>query len=140
MTVLLVSMVIYVLISHICYVRGVSTMERERQEMLQGVQRKQREPFAKRCRWIPLVNISPLFPFLYRHFFVIEYKIRPAVFLLIFLFVARLLYDGVCILLWSLFLNVYFYYSLKLIGVYFLGIIISSVELRDHIFMSGIRK
>jgi hypothetical protein len=132
MSLVAVSVVIYTLISYICYIRGVFLRERYHYEMMQGIQRKKPEPFAKRYRFVPLVNILPVFSFLRRHFFSIEYKIRPALFLLIFLFVARLLYNGLCVWLWSLLPNFYFYYSLKLIGIYLLGIIVSSIELHDN--------
>ncbi len=131
MALLAVSIVFYILISYICYTWGVASHERERREMIKGIQRKKRAPFVKRYRFVPLLNILPLFSYLRRHLFVTEYKVRPAIFLLIFVFVARLLYNGLCVWLWSLFPNFYFYYSLKIIGVYLLGIIISSIELRD---------
>ena len=131
MPLLAVSTVIYILISYICYVLGAAFIERERQEMLQGIQRKKKAPFAKRYRFVPLVNILPVFSFLRRHFFGIEYKIRPAIFLLIFLFITKLLYNGLCVWLWSIFPNFYFYYSLKIMGIYLLGIIVSSIELHD---------
>lgn len=131
MALLAVSAVIYILISYICYARGVALNEREHKEMLQGIQRKKKAPFAERYRFVPLLNILPLFPFLRRHFFGIEYKMRPAIFLLIFLFTASLLYNGLCVWLWSIFPNFYFYYSLKIMGVYLLGIIVSSIELHD---------
>ena len=133
MAVLAASAVIYILISYICYVGGAAFIERERWEMLQGIQREKKAPFAKRYRFVPLVNILPLFPFLRRHFFGIEYKMRPAIFLLIFLFIAGLLYNGLCVWLWSLFPNFYFYYLLKIVGIYLLGIIVSSIELHDKI-------
>lgn len=122
---------IYVSVAYISYARGLYVMKREHREMLQGIQRKKREPFAKRYRFVPLLNICPVFSFLGRHFWGIEYKIRPAIFLLIFLFIVRLLYNGMCVFLWSLFPNFYFYYSLKIIGVYLLGIMISTIELHD---------
>ena len=137
MALLAISIVIYIAISYICYTWGVAFRERERREMIQGIQRKKRAPFAKRYRFVPLLNIVPVFSFLHRHLSVTEhlsvseYKMRPAIFLLIFVFVARLLYSGLCVWLWSLFPNLYFYYSLKIIGVYLLGLIISSIELRD---------
>lgn len=131
MALLAVSIVFYILISYICYIWGVATHERERRDMIQGIQRKKRAPFVKRYRFVPLLNILPLFSYLRRHLFVTEYKIRPAIFLLIFVFVARLLYNGLCVWLWSFFPNFYFYYSLKIIGVYLLGLIISSIELRE---------
>lgn len=131
MALLAVSIVFYILISYICYIWGVATHERESRDMIQGIQRKKRAPFVKRYRFVPLLNILPLFSYLRRHLFVAEYKIRPAIFLLIFVLVARLLYNGLCVWLWSLFPNFYFYYSLKIIGVYLLGIIISSIELRE---------
>ncbi len=137
MALLAVSIVFYILVSYICYTLGVAFRERERREMIQGIQRKKRAPFAKRYRFVPLLNIVPVFSFLHRHLSVTEhlsvseYKMRPAIFLLIFVFVARLLYNGLCVWLWSLFPNIYFYYSLKIIGVYLLGLIISSIELRD---------
>ena len=86
MALLAVSAVIYILISYICYARGVAFNVREHKEMLQGIQRKKRAPFAERYRFVPLLNILPLFSFLYRHFFDIEYKIRPAILILICLF------------------------------------------------------
>lgn len=137
MALLAVSIVVYVSISCICYAWGVASHERERREMIQGIQRKKRPPFAKRYRFVPLLNIVPVFSFLHRHLSVTEhlsvseYKMRPAIFLLIFVFVARLLYNGLCVWLWSFVPNVYFYYSLKIIGVYLLGLIISSIELRE---------
>ena len=131
MSLIAVTAVIYVLAAYVSYARGIYVMKREHREMLQGIQRKKRAPFAKRYRFVPLLNICPVFSFLRRHFFGIEYKMRPAIFLLIFLFVARLLYNGMCVFLWSVFPNFYFYYSLKIIGIYLLGIIISTIELRD---------
>ena len=131
MALLAVSIVLYILISYICYTWGVAIHERERRDMILGIQRKKRAPFVKRYRFVPVLNILPLFSYLRRHFFDIEYKIRPAIFLLIFVFGARLLYNGLCIWLWSLFPNLYFYYSLKIIGVYLLGLIISAIELRE---------
>lgn len=127
MTVLSVSVIVYIVVSCIAYGRGVNA----KKKMLQGIQKKNPEPFAKRFRFVPFVNLLSVFPFLYRHFFGIEYKIRPAVFLLVFLFVARLLYNGMCVYLWSLVPSFYFYYSLKVLGVYLLGLIVSTVELRD---------
>ena len=131
MALLAISIVIYIAISYICYTWGVAFRERERREMIQGIQRKKRPPFAERYRFVPLLNILPLFSYLRRHLFVTEYKMRPAIFLLIFVFVARLLYNGLCVWLWSFVPNFYFYYLLKIIGVYLLGIIISSIELRE---------
>jgi len=131
MALLAVSVAVYISVSYACYAWGVASRERERRELLQGIQRKKRAPFAKRYRFVPLLNLLPLFPYLRRHFFEIEYKIRPAIFLLIFLFAASLLYDGMCIRLWSLFPNFYFYYALKIVGVYLLGILLSTIELRD---------
>ena len=131
MALLSVSIIAYVLISYICYTWGLASRERERREMIQGIQRKKRAPFAKRYRFVPLLNILPLSSYLYRHLGCSEYRVYPAVFLLIFLFVARLLYNGLCVWLWSVVPNFYFYYSLKIIGVYLLGLIISSIELRD---------
>lgn len=131
MALLAISIVIYIAISYICYTWGVAFRERERREMIQGIQRKKRPPFAERYRFVPLLNILPLFSYLRRHLFVTEYKMRPAIFLLIFVFVARFLYNGLCVWLWSFVPNFYFYYLLKIIGVYLLGIIISSIELRE---------
>ena len=131
MALLAISIVIYIVISYICYTWGVAFRERERREMIQGIQRKKRPPFAERYRFVPLLNILPLFSYLRRHLFVTEYKMRPAIFLLIFVFVARFLYNGLCVWLWSFVPNFYFYYLLKIIGVYLLGIIISSIELRE---------
>ena len=137
MALLAVSVAVYISVSYACYALGVAFRERERREMIQGIQRKKRAPFAKRYRFAPLLNIVPVFSFLHRHLSVTEhlsvseYKMRPAIFLLIFVFVARLLYNGLCVWLWSLFPNLYFYYSLKIIGVYLLGIFVSSIELRD---------
>ena len=131
MALLGISAVIYILISYICYVLGVAFIERERREMLQGIQREKKAPFAERYRFVPLLNILPLFPFLRRHIFGIEYKMRPAILLLIFLYISSLLYNGLCVWLWSIFPNFYFYYSLKIMGVYLLGIIVSSIELHD---------
>lgn len=131
MALLAVSVAVYISVSYACYAWGVASRERERREMIQGIQRKKRAPFAKRYRFVPLLNIVPLFSFLHRHLSVTEYKMRPAIFLLIFLFVARLLYNALCVWLWSFVPNFYFYYSLKIIGVYLLGIFISSIELRD---------
>lgn len=131
MAVTTVSIVVYILLSYICYIRAVACIEYERQEMLQGIQRKEREPFAKRYRFVPFLNILPLFSFLYRHFFDIEYKIRPAILLLICLPITALLYDGISAFLWSLFPNVYVFYSLKIAKIYFFGIFASTVELHD---------
>ena len=131
MALLAISIVIYIVISYICYTWGVAFRERESREMIQGIQRKKRPPFAERYRFVPLLNILPLFSYLRRHLFVTEYKMRPAIFLLIFVFVARFLYNGLCVWLWSFVPNFYFYYLLKIIGVYLLGIIISSIELRE---------
>ena len=131
MALLAISIVIYIAISYICYTWGVAFRERERREMIQGIQRKKRPPFAERYRFVPLLNILPLFSYLRRHLFVTEYKMRPAIFLLIFVFVARFLYNGLCVWLWSFVPNFYFYYLLKIIGVYLLGLIISSIELRE---------
>ena len=131
MALLAITIVIYMLISYVCYAWGVACRERERREMIQGIQRKKRAPFAKRYRYVPLLNILPLFSFLRRHFVGSEYKMRPAILLLLFLFGARLLYNGLCVWLWSFVPNFYFYYLLKIAGVYFLGIIVSSIELHD---------
>ena len=137
MALLAVSVAVYISVSYACYALGVASRERERREMIQGIQRKKRAPFAKRYRFVPLLNIVPLFSFLHRHLSVhehlsvSEYKMRPAIFLLIFLVVASLLYNALCVWLWSFVPSVYFYYSLKIIGVYLLGIFISSIELRD---------
>lgn len=131
MALLAITIVIYMLISYVCYAWGVACRERERREMIQGIQRKKRAPFAKRYRYVPILNILPLFSFLRRHFVGSEYKMRPAILLLLFLFGARLLYNGLCVWLWSFVPNFYFYYLLKIVGVYFLGIIVSSIELHD---------
>ena len=131
MVLLAISIVIYVSVSCICYAWGVASHERERREMIQGIQRKKRPPFVKRYRFVPVLNVLPLFSYLRRHFFDIEYKIRHAVFLLIFIFVARLLYNGLCVWIWSFVPNFYLYYAMKIMGVYLLGLIISSIELRE---------
>ena len=137
MALLAVSIIFYILVSYICYTLGVAFRERERREMIQGIQRKKRAPFAKRYRFVPLLNIVPVFSFLHRHLSVTEhlsvseYKMRPAIFLLIFVFVARLLYNGLCVWIWSFVPNFYLYYAMKIMGVYLLGFIISSIELRE---------
>ena len=47
MALLAVSIVFYILISYICYIWGVATHERERRDMIQGIQRKKRAPFVR---------------------------------------------------------------------------------------------
>ena len=137
MALLAVSVAVYISVSYACYALGVAFRERERREMIQGIQRKKRAPFAKRYRFVPLLNIVPVFSFLHRHLSVTEhlsvneYKMRPAIFLLIFVFVARLLYNGLCVWIWSFVPNFYLYYAMKIMGVYLLGLIISSIELRE---------
>ena len=131
MALLAVSIIFYILVSYICYTLGVAFRERERREMIQGIQRKKRAPFVKRYRFVPFLNILPLFSYLRRHLFVTEYKVRPAIFLLIFVFAARLLYNGLCVWIWSFVPNFYLYYAMKIMGVYLLGLIISSIELRE---------
>ena len=71
---------ICIFVAYGCYRRGVFLQERERKEMLLGIQRKKKGPLAARFWFVPLVNIIPIFSYLYRHFFLVEYRIRDAIF------------------------------------------------------------
>ena len=66
-TYFLVLAMIGISVADLCYCRGVYLKDRERQETIRGVQREKRAPFAERCRFVPVLNILPLFSYLRRH-------------------------------------------------------------------------
>lgn len=80
-----------ILISYGCYRRGIFLQERERKEMLLGIQRKKKGPLAARFWFVPIVNIIPLFSYLYRHLFLVEYRIRDAVFPIFLIIIVKII-------------------------------------------------
>jgi len=115
-----------------CYRRGISLNEKGREDMLQGVQPKPKRSFTTRFWLFPIINIFPLLIYLHRHFFLIEYKIRDAVFPLVTIVGIRLL----CNLLISVILfhvpTLWMYFFIHFITLYLWGILISYIVLREE--------
>lgn len=118
-----------ILISYGCYRRGVFLQERERKEMLLGFQRKKKGPFAARFWFVPIVNIMPLFPYLYRHFFLVEYRIRDAIFPLVLIILVKIIL-GYLVDLLIYFLNTSLIYMIAhFLALWLWGILISRLVL-----------
>lgn len=118
-------------ISYACYARGVALRDRERSEILQGITRMSKGTFAKRFRFVPIINIYPIFPFLYRHFFCIEYKIRTAILPMLILFFVGWGFYLVTWLIGAWMNSLFFYYLAVFVGIYIWGILVSTIELYD---------
>ena len=119
-------------VSYVCYRRGVYLNDREHKELLEGIIRVKKGSFAKRFRWIPLVNLLPLFTYCYHHFFCIEYKIRTAVLPLIAIVVLQLITDGLASLFVGITQSIVMYYLWKFVGIYAVGILASTLVIRDE--------
>lgn len=128
----MIALIVSVSVSYLCYRRGIFLREREREELRYGVQRLKRGSFAKRFRFFPLVNILPLFPYIYKHLFRVEYKLGDAVLPLILFALAKMVLDiGASFAIWCL-NTVWMYYLMHLLSLYLWGILISSVVLREE--------
>ena len=124
--------VIVIAVSYFCYRRGVYLNDRERRDMLQGITRAKKGSFAKRFRFVPIVNILPIFAYICRRFYCAEYKIRSMVLPLFALIVLGALCNLIAGALGNLFQNVYLYCILLSVGIYVWGIAVSSIALLDE--------
>jgi hypothetical protein len=114
-----------ILISYGCYRRGVFLQERERKEMLLGIQRKKKGPLAARFWFVPLVNIVPIFSYLYRHLFLVEYRIRDAVFPMFLIVAVKIILSYLVSYAISCVPTIWMYYLAHFLDLWLWGILIS---------------
>ena len=114
-------------IAYLCYLRGVHLNDRERKEMLSGDERIKKGSFAKRFRFVPIVNLFPIFIYLNRCLFRAEYKVRSAILPLAVIVILGFLWNGISFSLADLVQSIYVYFALNGAGVYLLGVFVSSV-------------
>ena len=124
--------VIVIAVCYFCYRRGVYLNDRERRDMLQGITRAKKGSFAKRFRFVPIVNILPIFSYICRRFYCAEYKIRSMIVPLVALAVLGALCNLIAGALGSLFQNVYLYCGSLSVGVYVWGIAVSTIASSDE--------
>lgn len=125
----LIMMALNLLISYVCYRRGIFLRERERKETLLGIQRKKKGSFAARFWFFPIVNILPIFPYIYRHLFRVEYRIRDMILPLILIGGAKLLLDYLAS--WAIFYinTAWMYFIAHFLSIWLWGILISRLML-----------
>ena len=119
-------------IAYLCYLRGVHLNDRERKEMLSGEKRISKGSFAKRFRFVPIVNLFPIFTYLNRCLFRAEYKIRSAILPLAIIVVLGILWNGISFTLADLTQSIYVYLISNCLGVYLLGVLVSFVASRGE--------
>jgi len=116
----------------VCYRRGVFLNERERNEMILGIRRTKKGSFAKRFCFFPIVNIFPLFQYIHRHFFLVEYKISDAIFPLVIIAGIKLLFDFLISVILFYIPMAWMYFLSNFIALYIWGLIISFIVLREE--------
>ena len=116
----------------ICYQRGIFLNERERKEMILGIQRVKKGSFAKRFFFYPIVNIFPLFQYIYRHFYLIDYKISDAVFPLLLIAGIKLLFNFLTSAVLFYIPTVWMYFLIHFTALYIWGLVISFIVLREE--------
>ena len=116
---------ICILIAYGCYRRGVFLQERERKEMLLGIQRKKKGPLAARFWFVPIVNIFPIFSYLYRHLFLVEYRIRDAVFPMFLIVAVKIILSYLVSYAISCVPTIWMYYLAHFLDLWLWGILIS---------------
>lgn len=115
-----------------CYRRGIFLNEKEREAMLHGIQPKKKRSFAKRFCYVPIVNIFPLLQYLYRHLYLVEYKIRDAVFPIILIVGVRLLFNLLISSVLFYIPTVWMYFLMHFITLYVWGLLISFIVLKEE--------
>lgn len=120
-----ITVAVNILISYICYRRGIFLRERERKEMLLGIQRKKKGSFAKRFWFFPIVNIMPVFPYIYRHLFLVEYKIRDLIMPLFLIVGAKILLEYLITFLIFCVNTAWMYFIGHFVSIWLWGILIS---------------
>ena len=116
----------------VCYRRGVFLNERERKEMLQGIQRKKKGSFTRRFCFFPIVNIFSLLIYLHRHFFLVDYKISDAIFPLIIIIGMKLIFNLLISIILFYVPMIWMYFLIHFITLYVWGLIISFIVLREE--------
>ena len=115
-----------------CYRRGIFLREKEREEMLRGIQPKKKGSFTKRFWLFPIVNICPLVIYLSRHLFLIEYKIRDALFPLVIIIGSKLLFNLLISFILFYIPTIWMYFLIHFVALYAWGLIISVIVLREE--------
>ena len=128
--VFLIFSVFSMIIAYLCYLRGVHLNDCERKEILSGEGRISKGSFAKRFRFVPIINLFPIFIYLNRCLFCAEYKIRSAILPLVIIGVLGILWNGISFALADLAQSIYTYFISNGLGIYLLGVLVSSVGAR----------
>ena len=132
LTILLTFVVMTLVVTFVlyaCYRRGVFLKERERKEMLLGIQRVKKGPIAARFWFIPLVNITPIFSYLYRHFFLVEYRIRDAIIPVALIALAKIVLEYLVSFVIYYVQTLWMYFLAHFFGLWLWGVFISLLVL-----------
>ena len=128
--VFLIFSVFSIVIAYLCYLRGIHLNDRERKEMLLGEGRISRGSFAKRFRFVPIINLFPIFTYLSRCLFRAEYKVRSAILPLAIIVVLGILWNGISFTLSAWAQSIHIYFIFNGLGIYLLGVLVSFVASR----------
>ena len=115
----------------IAYERGVREDEKIEQMAARG-EVYVRKTYAKRMRFIPLLNLGSFFPWIIRHMIHPEARMREIIPPILVMLLSGTGYYFLALFLGTLLQSVIVYYLLIALGVYLLGLFLSFVELIDE--------
>lgn len=115
----------------IAYERGVREDEKIEQMAARG-EVYVRKTYAKRMRFIPLLNLGSFFPWIIRHMIHPEARMREIIPPILVMLLSGMGYYFLVLFLSTLLQSVIVYYLLIALGVYLLGLFLSFVELIDE--------
>ncbi len=115
----------------IAYEKGVREDEKIEQMAARG-EVYVRKTYAKRMRFIPILNLGSFFPWMIRHMIHPEARMREVIPPILVMLLSGTGYYFLVLFLGTLVQSVLLYYVLIALGVYLLGLFLSFVELIDE--------
>ncbi len=122
--------VILSLTALVAYRAGVRADEKEQAMVARG-EKIVKKSFAKKIIFVPILNLVPFFTWILRHMVHMEAKLRELILPLLVILISGLGYRTLVLIADVYLQSIFWYFALRLIGLYLLGIFVSYVEICD---------